>query len=108
MPDPIAVAAPTPIVTPWYLDKALYAKVLLPVITMGTAYLNTKLPIPLDPTTMAVLVGGFCASSVGYIVMHKWKTGMLQAATIATQAGKDAAAKVTTADEAEAAAAART
>ncbi len=91
MPDETEVP---PINTPWYLDKALYAKLLLPVITLATAYLNSKLPIPLDASTMAVLVGGFCATAVSYIIGNKAKTTILQ------RAGIEAAAKVVTKEDA--------
>jgi hypothetical protein len=91
-PAPVANSdAETPIVTPWYEDKALYAKILLPVITIATAWLNSKLPIPLSPETMTTLVAGFCAATVTYIAGHKYKTMTLQKAQIAATAAVAAA-----------------
>lgn len=76
----------TPIVTPWYMDKAIYAKLFLPVAVMACAWLNGKLPVPLSPETLSLLVGGLCASAVTYIAAHKWKTGTLQRAQIVASA----------------------
>lgn len=73
MPD--STSTPDPIVTPFYLDKALWVTVLTPLL----AFLASKLGISLDP----VAIVGLVLPIVAYIVMHKWKTATLQAATIA-------------------------
>lgn len=81
-----AIAVAAPIVTPWYLDKAFYANLLLPVVALGVGWVNSKLPIQLSPTTIDIVVGGYAAAAVSYIVMHKWKTATLQRASIAADA----------------------
>jgi hypothetical protein len=61
-------------VTPWYLDKALYALVLGALVPV----LNAKLGLHLDPVTVA----GFLIAVVAYIAGHKWKSGTIRAAEI--------------------------
>ncbi len=92
MADPVAA---DPIVTPFYLDKALWVTVLTPLL----AFIASKLGISLDP----IVVVGLILPIVSYIVMHKWKTATLQAATIA---GAAAVAAVNGKDPAEGLAAA--
>lgn len=79
MPDPSTdLSAPaTPIVTPAYLDKALWLGVLGPVLAIA----SNKLGINLNAGELV----GVMLPIVSYIVMHKWKTGMLQAAQIQGQ-----------------------
>lgn len=64
-----------PVVTPPWLDKALWLAVLTPVCLL----LSSKIGIELT----AGDVVGLLLPIVSYIVMHKWKTAKLQSAQIA-------------------------
>lgn len=70
--NPTAAPSNPPVITPWYLDKALYAKVLAPVIAMLVAGINHKFNLGLDPTAVDIAVAGVFTSAVAYIIAHKW------------------------------------
>ncbi len=72
-----------PIVTPWYLDKALYVTLLAPLAASLVAILNSKTGLGLDPVIVTALIAGVIVTGVGYIAAHKWKTGTMGAAQIA-------------------------
>ncbi len=84
-----AIAVP-PINTPWYLDKAFYAKLLMPVAVLATAWINAKLPIPMSAETLDIVMGGVCAGFVSFIVATKTKTTILQKAQIEAGAAVEA------------------
>lgn len=83
MPEPVTapVAVPLPVVTPFYLDKAVWMAVLAPLLALA----NQKWGLALDATSLIALV----LPVVAYIIMHKWKTATLQ---VAQAAGAAAAA----------------
>ncbi len=66
------------VVTPFYLDKAVWAMVLTPIFVL----LNAKFGLALDP--LAII--GLVLPVVAFILGHKWKTGTLQSAAIAAGA----------------------
>lgn len=79
-----AIAVAAPIVTPWYLDRAVWMTLLVPACAM----LNARLGLGVDPAVMCSLVLPVAA----FIVAHKWKSGLLQKAVIDNAA--DAAAEL--------------
>lgn len=92
MADPVpATPDADPIVTPWYLDKALYAKLLFPIISLALAWLNSKLPVPLNADQVSLMIGGLAVALVTFIVSHKAKTTILQKAQIAADSAVAAA-----------------
>lgn len=74
-----------PIVTPFYLDKALW----LTVLGIALPILNAKFGLGLN----AEEIIGLLLPIATYVVMHKWKTAKLQAVAMASDAGQAAAAK---------------
>lgn len=58
-----------PVSTPWYLDKAVYAMVLTPLLLA----LNARFGIPLSPATEETAM----IAAVAFIIAHKGKTAWL-------------------------------
>lgn len=76
------------IITPAWKDKALWAKLLAPLVSVWVAWLNQHAHLGLSDTAVTVFVGGVMANAVTYIAAHKWKTTILQKALIAADAGQ--------------------
>ncbi len=65
-------------VSPWYLDKAVYAV----VFNMLTTVMLQLFHVNLDP----VALGSIALSVVTFIVMHKWKSRAIVVAEIQANA----------------------
>lgn len=78
-----AAAADVTPVTPWYLDKAVYAAVLVPLLTPLLAWVNAKLGTGIDANWVVLSV---VLPVVTYIAAHKWKSGTIAASQVAAGA----------------------
>lgn len=84
--------------TPWWKDKPLWVATLMPVMGVLCLWLNSKLPIPVDPSTLANFLAGVLVAGATYIGGNKWKTTVLTKA--AMQHAADAPERVTTVKQA--------
>lgn len=79
------------IITPAWRDKAVWAGILAPIISIWVAWLNQKAHLGLSDQAVTTFVAGIFASGATYIAGHKWKTTVLHKALIAADAGPAAA-----------------
>jgi hypothetical protein len=91
MPPPVPVPPPAPpiptqSITPWYLDKALWATALGLVLP----FLSSLVGFPLDPTRCAAIL----IPIVAYVVAHKAKSGAVLVAEIKARATQAVSAPV--------------
>lgn len=61
-----------PIITPMLKDKAFWAKILAPTISIAVSWINHKTSLGLDATAVDIFVGGTFAAACTFIVSHKW------------------------------------
>lgn len=78
-PEPVTAVTPIDVsVTPFWLDKGLWVAVLAPILL----WLNQKFGLALDAASLVAMV----LPVVGYILGHKWKSGVISVAQVTAAA----------------------